>query len=842
MRRGVAVTLAAALPVALAGTRFHLVPAADALWRGVTDPPGFARLFLGLALGVCVAVLVERRAARAATPLLFLGLASLPIIPLLTGRLPLLLLFQGPLLVVLASAVVAVALERTLAARAAPRFTLLSDPALFAIGLVFYLCLGLFLPGPAGPQGDEPHYLVMTQSLLRDADLDLQNQFRERQYAAFFAGTLEPHTSPAGPPGRIYSIHTPGLSALLLPAFAAFGYPGARAFMSVLAALTGVLTYRLLRESLGSPGLALFAWAALTFTPPLPFYALAIYPEVAAALATALFLLASRRAPAAPWIIGVSASAAVLPWLHPKFLPLAALGLLLTLLRPCSWSARAAAIAALLVSLGLLLFYFQRLYGAPSLSAAYGPGFAGDVTLAHVPHGVLGILLDRQFGLLAVQPLWAIALPGAVALVSRRTGDALRALLLSVASLGVGASFSMWWGGSCPPARFIVPALPPLALCLALAVQRRRGLSAALFGIGLACVAIAALAPRALHNRADGESALLRVLAPALDLDASLPSFVGKGGDPALLLTATAAAAGALAWSLGTRGVLAGGLAYLLLAGALRERPLVDARAAALELLARWDETNVRGVGGALEPSALRIPLELTQAPWTFEAGEIRNARPLDLPPGAYDVRIAGRVKEAYPTARVVKLDLVAGDLLLGRRYLREDEALAPIELLLPAGARRLVLTGTGIQGKGAVEAVEIVPRSVVRLGERDLLPWPRQPQEDLYRLESEGVRVTALDFVTEASHDFLIDAAARFVVEAAARASVRVVIVRSSPSDADVFEWHRRRIPLGRAPSLALELPAEEGLSVAGLRFVPVRLETPSGRIRFSAAAGTPP
>lgn len=839
MRRGVAVALAVALPLALAATRVHLVPADGAMWRGVTDAPGVLRLMTALAVGACLAFLIQRRAPRAAAALLFLGTAALPFVPALTGRLPLLLAFQGPMLVVVAAAALAVAAERVLAGRNLP---LLSEPRLFGIALAFYLCLGLLLPGPAGPQGDEPHYLVMTQSLLRDGDLDLQNQFRERQYASFFPGTLEPHTSPASPPGRIHSIHAPGLSALLLPAFASFGYHGARALMCVLAALSGMLAHRLLRESLGSPGLALFAWAALTFTPPLPFYAVAIYPEVPAALTTALFLLASRRAPSSRWITAVAASAALLPWIHPKFLPLAALGLLLTLLRPCPWSARIAAAAAFLASLGLLLLYFERVYGTPSLAAAYGPGFAGDVMLAHVPRGALGIVFDRQFGLLAVSPLWAIAVPGAFVLVSRRTGDALRALLLAAAGAGVGASFSMWWGGSCPPARFIVPALPALALCLAPALQRRRELSAALFGIGLACVAIAAAAPRALHNRADGESALLRVLAPALDIDASLPSFVGAASGTAPLLTATAAAAAALAWSLGRRGVLLGVLGYVLVAGALRERPLLDTRAAALELLGRWDETNALGIGGPLEPSALRIHLELPQPPWTFREGDIRNSRPLDLPPGVYEVRVAGRVDEALPTARVVKLDMVAGDLLLERRYLREDQRLEPIELVLPTGVRRLVLTGAGIQGRAAIEETAIIPRAVVGRGERGRLTWPLQPQEDLYRLESEGVRVTALDRVTEASLDFLVDGAARFVVEAAAGASVRVVLTRSNPGDADVLEWHRRRVPLGHALSLALELPSDEGLTVGQLRFVPVRLEAPNSRIRFSVSGSALP
>jgi len=63
------------------------------------------------------------------------------------------------------------------------------------------------------------------------------------------------------------------------------------------------------------------------------------------------------------------------------------------------------------------------------------------------------------------------------------------------------------------------------------------------------------------------------------------------------------------------------------------------------------------------------------------------------------------------------------------------------------------------------------------------------------------------------------------------------VNVARSLPGEADVLEWNRRRVSLGRAPSLVLELPADEGLAVAEARFVPVRLAAPNSRIRFSLA-----
>ena len=70
--------------------------------------------------------------------------------------------------------------------------------------------------GAVGPGGDEPHYLIITQSLLADGDLKIENNHSRRGLPAFFGGHLRPDFMKRGQDGEIYSIHAPGLSALLL--------------------------------------------------------------------------------------------------------------------------------------------------------------------------------------------------------------------------------------------------------------------------------------------------------------------------------------------------------------------------------------------------------------------------------------------------------------------------------------------------------------------------------------------------------------------------------------------------------------------------------------------------
>ena len=65
--------------------------------------------------------------------------------------------------------------------------------------------------------GDEPHYLLITHSLLKDGDFDLKNNYAGQDYKGYMdaPGGITPHTAP-GTQGRL-SFHSPGISLLLFP-------------------------------------------------------------------------------------------------------------------------------------------------------------------------------------------------------------------------------------------------------------------------------------------------------------------------------------------------------------------------------------------------------------------------------------------------------------------------------------------------------------------------------------------------------------------------------------------------------------------------------------------------
>ena len=285
-----------------------------------------------------------------------------------------------------------------------------------------------------GPQGDEPHYLMVAESLLRDGDLSLERDYAEGRYAAFHDAPLAPHYRVRGRGGEIYSLHAVGLSILILPAWALAGYAGVTVFMALLAALVAREVREWVRELTGRDGLAEAAGWLAVLTPPLVHYAGLVFTEVPAALALSLGLRARAvgRSPACGKCVAIGLAAAVLPWLNVRYGLLAAIVVahalwrhprrptLVSLLAPC---------AGLGVRAAPLSLPPLRLLGPEPRLRAPVPSSRSRPCREGLP----GLLLDQEFGLLVYAPVLALALPGVLYLFRRD-----RPLALAVARVRRG--------------------------------------------------------------------------------------------------------------------------------------------------------------------------------------------------------------------------------------------------------------------------------------------------------------------------------------------------------------------------------------------------------------------
>ena len=188
--------------------------------------------------------------------------------------------------------------------------------------------------------------------------------------------------------------------------------------------------------------------------------------------------------------------------------------------------------AALLVA-GWLA-WFAWLWGTPSPTAPYGT--AHQMALWHLAAGVPGLFFDQEYGIAAVAPVLAMAGVGWWVLWRRdAAGRRLvteTVLPLLTLALTVGA-YQMWWGGSAPPGRQVVAALPLLGVPLAAlwhdltAQTARRAILVVLLGVTIATTGTFVFAREGLliGNHRDGASELLAYLASGDALGRFLPSF-----------------------------------------------------------------------------------------------------------------------------------------------------------------------------------------------------------------------------------------------------------------------------------------------------------------------------
>jgi hypothetical protein len=535
-------------------------------------------------------------------PLYALAVLILPYLPYLPDWVPVVRLFAGPgrLLVWLVVAsqvawsVLGTGRGRRVVVRMRAWSALRSYLIVFiASALLFGVAALALAPSGMFPGGDEPHYLVITQSLLADHDLRIDNNHSQRDYSAYYDAELEPHAIAPGRNGGMYSVHPIGLPVLAAPAFALGGYPAVVMLMILIAAAAAALGWRWVRRVTGSVAAATFSWSVTALSVPYLANSGTIYPEIPAAFAVMAAATGAIRdvglgdggapaaAPARAWralLLGVATAA--LPWLHAKYAPMAAVLLGVGVWRiwrdhPASpWTrGRLAAMAAAPFALSLTawLAFHYLIWGSPWPSAPYGGAAGTQMSVRSLARGVPALFFDQEYGVLAYAPALAIGLVGLWSMWragGRARGLAVEIGLALAALVGTVGAFQMWWGGTALPGRMIISGLLLMTLPVAWEFRgaadrpERRAAYRLLLLIGLA-TSLAVLVVRngaTLALGRNGVSRFLEWLSPDWHLWAFAPDFIMQPTWLALVQAGIwlAAVAGS-AWAVGL--LAAGGTA-----------------------------------------------------------------------------------------------------------------------------------------------------------------------------------------------------------------------------------------------------------------------------------------
>ena len=356
---------------------------------------------------------------------------------------------------------------------------------LFVILTALFASLAVYFVPRMDASGDEPHYLVMAQSLWREGDLDLRDNYAREDWREFRGGPTEPHYAAPRKDGRPFPGHSPGLPFILAPVYAFGGRLACAILMGAMVAATGALAFHIaVLEGLATTS-ALVA-SLLAAGPPLAAYGLHIYTEAASALAlfTAYALLRFGAGAATPAL--AAALACALPFLHPRM----ALGSIAIAIAAFLYRDRVSLpVFAGVTALGIAVYggFWMTIFGVPTALGAYG-GVPEDATFNPV-RALMGLLIDRAYGLLPYAPaflaLFLMRAPSGATPDEARRGRVELAMVLAVSLPAL--LWRMWWGGQSPPARLIAPMTPFLALWVARRFETTAGpVARRMIGIGMA--------------------------------------------------------------------------------------------------------------------------------------------------------------------------------------------------------------------------------------------------------------------------------------------------------------------------------------------------------------------
>ena len=363
---------------------------------------------------------------------------------------------------------------------------------LLALCLPLYFLYALYFCQVTMLHGDEGQYLRVTQSLLHDGDMDLANNLEQTD--EFHVTGFAVPKAPGSPEGKIHSQHPIGLSVALLPAYwwalDQWNNPrlAAALLISVLASLCVPLLFLYLVRLGAEPWAAILATSIMAVTGPFFHYTNQLSPEVPGLfiLLVAILALAHWQAPGGsyrswgPWEVPLLGLLALLlcglPFLHPRLVPIGLLcgaGVLLQAWhsprRPLALGIVGVVVAAGLYALVSFHFAFSGDWMGPLRpgSGAWGEGALGiDNWSISLP----GQWLQVEMGLLNGSPVYFFSLVGIVILARCRDRRLAVVLCFFAATAGLNGLHSNWIFGYGFPARFLVTALPVLALGLAWAL------------------------------------------------------------------------------------------------------------------------------------------------------------------------------------------------------------------------------------------------------------------------------------------------------------------------------------------------------------------------------------
>ena len=362
-------------------------------------------------------------------------------------------------------------------------FSIKIDMLLFISILFVYTIIVLGLVGQIHePTGDEPHYLIITHSIIKDGDIYLENNYLNKDYLTFFPhSSIDPHIS-LDKYGRWLPSHGIGLPILFAVPYSLLGLLGVRLFLAFVAALLAMNIFYLIKELLGNEKIAFMTCIFVTLTSPLLFYSYTVYPETMAALilvysTRVLFKVYNKQHVSKYGYFLCGILMAYLPWLGIKYVMLMIPLTILFFIYNKNEKIRI--ITPAIISSFLYIVFMLKMFGSLSPTNFVNGVSSVDnyfpVSNLFSPTKIASYFFDQQVGLIFDAPIYILCIVGIILFIKdiKSKRDIEKFLMLSLPSIFYFLTYvtSNSWGGGSPPGRPLVAIIPFIAFLLAIGLS-----------------------------------------------------------------------------------------------------------------------------------------------------------------------------------------------------------------------------------------------------------------------------------------------------------------------------------------------------------------------------------
>lgn len=343
---------------------------------------------------------------------------------------------------------------------------------------LFFWLIGWYFTSIAGEHsGDEGHYIIQAETLYLDHDLDILNNFDEKErWMLARQGKNMLHISPASRNNHYYSWHPFGLPFLMAPSVP-YGVGGRHLVLGLLAGV-GCAGMLLLCGLMGVSKIPSIVLTSLfCFSSYWGVFACRALPEIGGASLTIWMMISivwQKKYPKISlWLI--TCCCLFLPWLQSRFIPVSITGATLYVLFNLfiAMSRKQRIQRLMVLALGLLaggLIYVWFYFGKFENGTAYPV----SNLLFSYPFGMVEILIGSK-SVTYIFPLFAFLLTSTLYVLihdSKNRFTALATLLLVSAVLVTSCATCWWDGGATMPGRFLLVVAPLLVPFGALVYER----------------------------------------------------------------------------------------------------------------------------------------------------------------------------------------------------------------------------------------------------------------------------------------------------------------------------------------------------------------------------------